>query len=72
MCEKLLHFILGIRCFNFLKQSTKLKAWVSRCIQNSLELWEPYPELLSRGGFEETKVSENANKFVLIADENCQ
>ena len=35
MREKLFNFILGIQ-FNFLKQGAKLKAWVFRCIQNSV------------------------------------
>ena len=43
MCEKLFHFIYEIQCFNFLKQGTKLKAWVCRCIHNSDWLWESYP-----------------------------
>ena len=41
MYEKLFHFILGIQFFNLLKQGTKLKAQVSRCIQNFLWLWDP-------------------------------
>ena len=42
MCKKLFYFMKMIQCFNFLKQGTKLKSWVSRCIQNSFWLREPY------------------------------
>ena len=63
MCKRLFHFLLGIQFFNFLKQGVKLKAWVSRHIQDSF--WLQVPDLSSRGGFKDTKVSQKCSYFCI-------